>query len=73
MHQLSRSNTATNQGGAPLPKAVITESAGHDTLLNQHELTNQYRRLAAEFGKPASVEQQTNAEWLAAFDAAEVT
>jgi|GEM_PF-3839029 len=41
-------------------------------ILNQHELTNQYRRLAAEFGKPACVEQQSIAEWLDDHERAEV-
>ncbi len=53
------------------PDAQVAESLGMSTL-NQHELTNQYRRLAAEFGQPACVEQQTTAEWLAEYDAAEV-
>ena len=40
--------------------------------LNQHEVTNLYRRMAQEQGIAASPEQQTNDEWLAEFDVAEV-
>lgn len=39
--------------------------------LNDHEYTNACRSIAAKRNKPACVEQQTNAEWLADYDAEE--